>query len=193
MKGRIRGCNARWLMRLSIGLLVGLSSAVLAMARPALSITSEYAYRRYTTQDGLPQMLTECIYQDRKGYIWIGTLSGFVRYDGFEFKPFLKGEQENILAFQEIDNGKILALGFRRKHIVDKEGMLFTVSLADRDLLLNNFNSSSLPPGYLILENEQEKEREICRLVGNEIKPILKNDLLDRMDITRKVYLDQAR
>lgn len=193
MKGRIRGCNARWLMRLSIGLLVGLSSAVLAMARPALSITSEYAYRRYTTQDGLPQMLTECIYQDRKGYIWIGTLSGFVRYDGFEFKPFLKGEQENILAFQEIDNGKILALSFRRKHIVDKEGMLFTVSLADRDLLLNNFNSSSLPPGYLILENEQEKEREICRLVGNEIKPILKNDLLDRMDITRKVYLDQAR
>ena len=56
-----------------------------AAAEPA--VTSEYARCHYTTQDGLPQMLTEYVWQDAKGCIWIGTLSGFVRYDGFEFTP----------------------------------------------------------------------------------------------------------
>ena len=67
-----------------------------AAAAEPVAVTSEYARRHYTTQDGLPQMLTEYIWQDAKGYIWIGTLSGFVRYDGFEFTPYLKGKQENM-------------------------------------------------------------------------------------------------
>ena len=46
-------------------------------------------YRRYVTQDGLPQMQTERLWQDSKGYIYIGTLSGFVRFDGHSFTPFL--------------------------------------------------------------------------------------------------------
>ena len=75
-------------------------------AAEPVAVTSEYAHRHYTTQDGLPQMLTEYIWQDAKGYIWIGTLSGFVRYDGFEFTPYLKGKQENILSLS------LFAVGF---------------------------------------------------------------------------------
>ena len=71
-------------------------------------------YRRYVTQDGLPQMQTERLWQDSKGYIYIGTLSGFVRYDGKTFKPFLKGRRENIVAFAE---GK--AFNFRRQWLID--------------------------------------------------------------------------
>ena len=59
-----------------------LPTSVLCNTHDTTAITSKYAFRRYTTQDGLPQMLTECIHQDKMGYIWIGTLSGFVRYDG---------------------------------------------------------------------------------------------------------------
>ena len=157
------------------------------------SVISEYAYRRYTTLDGLPQMLTECIYQDRKGYIWIGTLSGFVRYDGFEFKPFLKGKQENILSFYESPEGEITALGFRRKHLVNKEDTLSSVPFKYKGLLLNNYNSSSLPTGFLILENEEETNREICCITNDSIQPLLKNSLLDLMDNTRKVYLSQDK
>ena len=45
-------------------------------------VDSCLSFRRFTTQDGLPQMQAETIFQDSKGYIYIGTLSGFVRYDG---------------------------------------------------------------------------------------------------------------
>ena len=33
-------------------------------------VQSTYSYRRFTTHDGLPQMQTEVIWQDSKGYIY---------------------------------------------------------------------------------------------------------------------------
>ena len=50
-------------------------------------LTHNLSYRRFTTLDGLPQMQTETVWQDARGYIYIGTLSGFVRYDGITLKP----------------------------------------------------------------------------------------------------------
>mgnify|MGYP002627097157 CR=1 FL=1 len=80
-------------------------------------IDSKLTYRRYTTQDGLPQLQVERLWQDSRGYIYIGTLSGFIRYDGREFTPFLKGRRENIVGFTEY-GGQVRALGFRRQWIV---------------------------------------------------------------------------
>lgn len=161
-------------------------------AQEAAAVTSEYAFRHYTTLDGLPQMLTECIYQDKRGYIWIGTLAGFVRYDGFEFVPYLKGGRpENIVGFHEDARG-VTALGFRRRHLAGKDGQTDTRPLDDRGLLLNNFNSSALPPGYLLLENEQEQEREICRFTDDGTETVLRSPLLDEMDACRRVFADTA-
>lgn len=162
-----------------------------AAAEPA-AVTSEYACRHYTTQDGLPQMLTEYIWQDAKGYIWIGTLGGFVRYDGFEFIPYLKGKQENILSFCPGPDGSLWALGFRRKHVVDKEGTMRTVPLTESGLLLNNLNAYSLPPGLVLLEDEQEHWRQICRLTDGGTETLLASPLLDDMDTRRRVYLDSV-
>lgn len=163
-----------------------------AAAQEAAAVTSEYACRHYTTLDGLPQMLTECIYQDKRGYIWIGTLAGFVRYDGFEFVPYLKGGRpENIVGFHEDARG-VTALGFRRRHLAGKGGQTDTRPLDDRGLLLNNFNSSALPPGYLLLENEQEEEREICRFTDDRTETVLRSPLLDEMDACRRVFADTA-
>jgi len=62
-------------------------------------LESQLASRRYTTQDGLPQMQVERVWQDSRGYIYIGTLSGFVRYDGKQLEPFLKRKRINIVGF----------------------------------------------------------------------------------------------
>lgn len=156
------------------------------------AVSSEYARRQYTTQDGLPQMLTEYIWQDAKGYIWIGTLSGFVRYDGFEFIPYLKGKQENILSFCPGTDGNLWALGFKRRHVVNKEGIMHTLPLDGRGLQLNNLNAYSLPPGLVLLENEQEREREVCRLTAEGTETVLKSPVLDSMDVCHRIYLDSV-
>ncbi|MFH1570954.1 MAG: two-component regulator propeller domain-containing protein, partial [Gemmatimonadota bacterium] len=44
-------------------------------------------WRQYTIADGLPDMKIECVYEDSRGDLWIGTHDrGVVRYDGFEFQ-----------------------------------------------------------------------------------------------------------
>ena len=181
-------CHLLAKMSFLLGLLLPLSA--LCATHVSVTVTSGYSFRRYTTQDGLPQMLTECIHQDKMGYIWIGTLSGFVRYDGFEFVPYLKGGRpENIVAFHE-DKYGVTALGFRRKHLAKEGGQTDTQPLNSRGMLLNNFNSSSLPPDYFLLENEQEQEREICRLTANGTETVLRSPLLDEMDACRRVFAD---
>jgi len=41
-----------------------------------------------TIKDGLSQSATNCIHQDKLGYIWIGTQDGLNRFDGVEFKVY---------------------------------------------------------------------------------------------------------
>jgi len=43
------------------------------------------SYTSYTTKDGLPSNIITAIFQDSKGYIWIGTNNGLCKYDGGEF------------------------------------------------------------------------------------------------------------
>ena len=43
---------------------------------------------RYTVHDGLVANPVRCIYQDSKGFIWIGTFEGLSRYDGYKFTNY---------------------------------------------------------------------------------------------------------
>ena len=51
-------------------------------------LTRNYAYRYYTTRDGLAQMQVLCAFQDRDGYMWFGTKGGVSRFDGVSFKNY---------------------------------------------------------------------------------------------------------
>jgi ligand-binding sensor domain-containing protein/serine phosphatase RsbU (regulator of sigma subunit) len=62
----------------------------------ALSMVSLYSFSQnvnvsfetFTMSDGLSNNSISCIFQDSKGYIWIGTSSGLNRYDGRTFILF---------------------------------------------------------------------------------------------------------
>jgi len=51
-------------------------------------ISRNYAYRYFTTRDGLAQMQIMCISQDNDGYMWFGTKGGVSRWDGVVFKNY---------------------------------------------------------------------------------------------------------
>ncbi len=44
--------------------------------------------RHYTVQDGLPSNVVYDVYQDSKGFVWLGTDQGVSRFDGNEFHNF---------------------------------------------------------------------------------------------------------
>lgn len=46
--------------------------------------------RRLSVSDGLSSNFTSCIFQDSKGFIWIGTREGLNKYDGYSFRPYLR-------------------------------------------------------------------------------------------------------
>ncbi len=47
-----------------------------------------FEVKPFTTDDGLANLYTTAIFQDSKGFIWIGTKHGLNRYDGYHFKLY---------------------------------------------------------------------------------------------------------
>jgi signal transduction histidine kinase/ligand-binding sensor domain-containing protein len=45
----------------------------------------QYFFSGYSIEDGLSQSVVNCIFQDSRGYIWIGTQNGLNRFDGYNF------------------------------------------------------------------------------------------------------------
>ncbi len=71
-------------------------------------------FERVTVDQGLSQSNINCILQDHKGFLWIGTNGGLNRYDGTEFKGFLYNASDtntissNIINhIYEDDQGKL--------------------------------------------------------------------------------------
>nr|WP_321450335.1 two-component regulator propeller domain-containing protein [uncultured Carboxylicivirga sp.] len=54
-----------------------------------------FDFKTYNSEVGLPQNYVYSLKQGHKGYLWIATGEGLVRYDGFEFKTYT---QEDSLA-----------------------------------------------------------------------------------------------
>jgi ligand-binding sensor domain-containing protein len=159
-------------------------------------LTHNLSYRRFTTLDGLSQMQTETVWQDSRGYIYIGTLSGFVRYDGLTLTPFLRGQRENIVGFQEV-GGQVHAMGFVRQWSIrrsassrDDDDISKMPIDPEGNFLLNNFNAADLPSGYVLLEDRQEKDRRLCRMTTTGLKSVMTSPLFDEMTPDRKMYLD---
>lgn len=61
-------------------LLAGISGSPLRAAVPY------YYFEHYTLREGLPSNTIHCTYQDRFGFVWIGTRDGLSRFDGYEFR-----------------------------------------------------------------------------------------------------------
>jgi signal transduction histidine kinase/ligand-binding sensor domain-containing protein len=55
---------------------------------PSAFSPPEYRVTRWTSENGLPQHSIKALLQTHDGYLWIGTLSGLVRFDGVRFTVF---------------------------------------------------------------------------------------------------------
>src|SRR5215211_7366480 len=49
-----------------------------------------YYFKHYEVEHGLSNNTVLCSVQDRKGFMWFGTIDGLNRFDGYTFKTFRK-------------------------------------------------------------------------------------------------------
>src|SRR5438046_1015286 len=51
---------------------------------------------QFTEKDGLPGAEVHNILIDSLGYLWVGTINGLTRYDGYEFKRFYYNPNDTV-------------------------------------------------------------------------------------------------
>ena len=78
-----------------------------------INLFAQTNYVHYTVKDGLPQMQCMTLFQDSKGYIWIGTKGGLSKYDGVKFINYTVNEglpNNRIYSIKEDSKARIWAL-----------------------------------------------------------------------------------
>lgn len=75
-----------------------------------------FYFKHYDNTSGLSQNTVMSIFQDSKGFIWMGTKNGLNRFDGHDFKIYQRGDSVNDLRNSMIfcmaeDQNKIIWLG----------------------------------------------------------------------------------
>ncbi|MCK5101164.1 MAG: hypothetical protein KAR17_00060, partial [Cyclobacteriaceae bacterium] len=53
-------------------------------------------FEHLTTQDGISDNRISCIIQDRKGFMWFGTMDGLNKYDGYKFTIYKNDPNDSL-------------------------------------------------------------------------------------------------
>ena len=61
---------------------------VMCMAVFRVGNGMEYKFKYYTDNNGLSSNTIQCLYQDEKGYIWVGTADGLDRFNSYDFTNY---------------------------------------------------------------------------------------------------------
>ena len=70
---------------------IGFGAILLVIASFPWALVAQDTYIKFdrmTTQNGLPQDHVFCIFQDDRGFLWLGMETGLARYDGYTFKVY---------------------------------------------------------------------------------------------------------
>ena len=95
---------------------MGLKSTALFLALMLIGSATSWSQtiRQFTVNEGLPSSHVYEVKQDSKGFYWIATSEGLVRYDGYAIKPVADGNNpfsRDIWWSSEDSEGNILGLG----------------------------------------------------------------------------------
>ncbi|MDR1525915.1 MAG: hybrid sensor histidine kinase/response regulator, partial [Tannerella sp.] len=116
-------------------------SLVILIACTFSLYAGDIAVRRIPVAEQLPSNTVYRMFQDKEGYIWLGTQNGFCRYDGYEMKSF-RSEVGNPIfpsnfitgGFAEDTLNHTLWIG-TEKGVLILDKRTFTVTLLDTALL----------------------------------------------------------
>ncbi len=53
-------------------------------------------FEHYTTSEGLSDNVVRAMYQDSRGFLWVGTANGLNRFDGYTFEKFFYDQDDSL-------------------------------------------------------------------------------------------------
>jgi signal transduction histidine kinase/CheY-like chemotaxis protein len=94
---------------------LSLAATVVCFALAAPVGAQQDSFRYYGPEEGLTSVAVKVLFQDRTGFLWVGTENGLFRYDGQRFQRYGSAEglpYDIVLSVGEAPDGGILA-GYR--------------------------------------------------------------------------------
>lgn len=140
---------------ISISLFLYIFPAIL----PAQSDIRDIKFENISIKDGLSQSSPNCIFQDSKGLIWIGTEDGLNKYDGYSFQVYKPDPNDSF----SISHSRILSV------YEDPEKNLW---IGTNGGGLNKFERNSEKFYHFQMSGNEE-----LSLAGNVVKCILQPNL----------------
>lgn len=138
---------------LTIGLCISISHSGIA--------NRELSFKRLSTDEGLSHNSVYSIFEDKYGYIWIGTRNGLNRYNGSGFKTYLnheKGFSGDIVNFIQEDSDGDLWVGTKdgglNLYNWEKDNFLLYLPediLSNPDKILNIEAILEISPGKILV------------------------------------------
>ncbi len=123
--------------------------AVLTIGNPKAQ--DKYFFEKLSVSDGLSNSVVLCAYQDHLGYLWIGTIDGLDRYDGYNIKVYknIPGDSTSlsynyVSAINEDENGNLFIGSFNYVSRYNRADNSFTRISMDEGLQLNSSQVTSI-------------------------------------------------
>jgi diguanylate cyclase (GGDEF)-like protein len=129
---------------------------------PQLLWAQQFTFHKYGQQDGLANLSVSSLYQDRAGYIWVGTENGLFQHDG--------------TGFERLGDAAGLEDTSIHSTVEDSTGRLWVGTSHDLYVLDGRRFRAIRPDGY---ELTVESGARIASLAANRLLVIDKEELLE--------------
>lgn len=138
-------------------------------------IKENYHYTQFNINDGLPSSEIYEIFQDSKGYLWIGTDKGVSKFNGTDFENFTTKDgltDNTVFLIKEDLKGRIWFLGLNRNICFYENGEFHTFKYNDQ--IIQAFHT--LQQGYAYSKFEVTENDEV--IIGVSFYKTVKIDAL---------------
>lgn len=132
---------------------LGVVHLLWAADTPGLVIKSERVVRpdvlfqRFTSnQNGLPDNRIRSIFQDSNGFLWVGTMNGLSKYDGYTFKKYHKSKTANSISGNWVN--AICEDQARNLWIGTLEGLNYFDTRQEKFIHFSNFVPGNMAAAY---------------------------------------------
>ncbi len=129
-----------------------------------LRLSASEQFKVIDNTSGLPDNTVNCVSQDSRGFIWMGTLNGLCRYDGLLFTTFRHNVKDafslsdnNVRKILPVGDGLVVAPNKGIDFYSFSDGLFHKCSVVDKQrsyLFKSRMNSLLINRGNIIAADE---------------------------------------